>query len=102
MIAARLHKPDGGVCIMLVLEPGNIEKLKQGQPIHKYLAEFLPELKLSVELLFAYTPDALWVAGQMKHCQNDAIKLAEILQQSLSRPAVTVRGKSAEEMKKVF
>jgi hypothetical protein len=56
MIAARLHDEKGPVCLMLVLEPGNIEKLKAGQPIHKWLNEFIPELPTKVELLFAYYP----------------------------------------------
>jgi hypothetical protein len=98
MIAARLHNTDGGLCIMIVLEPGNIEKLKQGQPIHKFLNEFMPELNTSVELLFAYTPDAEWVAEQLQK-KGSVQHLAEILDQSLSRPEVTVRGKSAEDMK---
>lgn len=100
MIAARLHKPDGGICIMLVLEPANIDKLKQGQPIHKFLSEFLPELKMNVELLFAYTPDAVWVSEQIaKH--GSAHHLAEVLEKSLLRPEVHIRGKGAEDMKKV-
>lgn len=100
MIAVRLHNPDGGVCIMIVFEPGNVDKLKQGQPIHKFLSEFLPELKMNVELLFAYTPDAEWVAGQInKH--DSAEQLAEVLEQSLSRAEVHVRDRSAEDMKRV-
>ena len=101
MIAARLH--DGKkICLMLVLEPGNLEKLKSGQPIHKFLNEFMPDLKTSVELLLAYTPDAVWVAEQMKHCPNDARRLAEIVEQSLTREPVVVRDHTAEDMKKVF
>jgi hypothetical protein len=100
MIAARLHDEDGNVCVMLVLEPGNLEKLKRGEPIYKWLNEFLPELHQKIELLFCYTPDAMWVAEQMKGCQGDALKLAEILQQSLSREPVVVRPRDAEEMKR--
>ena len=100
MIAARLSKDDG-IVIMLVLEPGNIEKLKSGQPIHKYLNEFMPELSTSVELLFSYTPDALWVAEQMKSSPGDCSKLADVIQESLSRPEVVMRGKSVEEMRKM-
>jgi hypothetical protein len=101
MIAARLHDEKGGVCIMLVLEPGNIEKLKRGEPIHKWLNEFIPELPTKVELLFAYTPDAVWVAEQLKGAKGgDALKLAEIVEQSLSRTSVVVRDKTAEDMKR--
>lgn len=101
MIAARLHGPNGQTAILLVLEPGNIEKLKRGEPIHKFLAEFMPELKTDVELVFAYTPDAVWVAEQLGKGRN-AGRLAEILEESLSRPEVVVRDKTAEEMKKVL
>ncbi len=101
MIAARLHK-EKAVCILLVLEPGNLEKLEKGEPIHKFLNEFIPDLKTPVELLLAYTPDAVWVAEQMKHCPNDAQRLAEIVEKSLSRKPVLVRDRTAEEMKRVF
>ena len=102
MIAARLHDEDGSVCVMLVLEPGNLEKLKQGQPIHKWLNEFLPELHQKIELLFCYSPDVGWVAEQMKHCNGDALKLAEVIQQSLSRKPIVVRDRTAEELKRVL
>jgi hypothetical protein len=101
VIAARLHSPEGKLAILLVLEPGNIEKLKRGQPIHRFLQEFMPELNTSVELVFAYTPDAVWVAEQLGKDRN-AGRLAEILNESLSRPEVVVRDKTAEEMKKVL
>jgi hypothetical protein len=104
MIAARLHNGEGEFCIMLVLEPGNLEKLKQGQPIHKWLSEFLPELPMKVELLFAYTPDAMWVAEQWKARGGNADPetMAEIIEESLSRKPVVVRDRTAEEMKRVF
>jgi hypothetical protein len=98
MIAARLHDEKGSICLMLVLEPGNLEKLKAGQPIHKWLNEFIPELPTKVELLFAYTPDAAWVAEQVKGCNGDALRLAEVIQESLDREPVVVRDKTAEEM----
>lgn len=100
MIAARLHDEKGSVCVMLVLEPGNLEKLKAGQPIHKWLNEFIPELPLKVELLFAYTPDAVWVAERMKGCKGDGLRLAELIQESLNRPPVVVRDRTAEEMRR--
>lgn len=103
MIAARLHDEENNICLLFVLEPGNIEKLKQGQPIHKWLNEFLPHLPQKVELLLAYSPDVVWVAEQMRaRGTNDAIEMAEIIKQSLTRKPVTVRDRTAEEMKKVF
>lgn len=101
MIAARLHGSDKGVCVMLVLEPGNIEKLQRGEPIHKWLNEFIPELPTKVELLLAYTPDAVWVAEQVKG-SKDAIELATVIERSLSRKPVLVRDKTAEELKRAF
>lgn len=104
MIAAKLHDEQGNICLMLVLEPGNLEKLKQGQPIHKWLNEFIPEIApMKVELLFAYTPDAVWVAEQMRDAGgDDAMKLAEIVEQSLTREPVLARDHRAEEMKRVL
>jgi hypothetical protein len=100
MIAARLHG-DGKLIVLMVLEPGNIEKLKQGQPIHKFLNEFIPELPTKIELMFAYSPDVEWVAQEMVKDPRNALRLAEILQESLSRKEVLVRDKSAEDMKKI-
>lgn len=102
MIAARLHDDSGKICLMIVLEPGNLEKLKQGQPIHKWLNEFIPELPQQVELLFAYSPDIVWVAEQVKDCKGDAIKLAEVIQASLTRTPVITRDRTAEELKRVI
>ena len=99
MIAARLHDDKGGVCVLLVLEPGNLEKLKRGDPIHKFLNEFIPELPTKVELLFAYTPDAVWVTEQLGK-NRDSTRLAEIIQESLSREPVVVRDKTAEDMRR--
>lgn len=106
MIAMRLHDEKGSVCVMLVLEPGNIEKLKQGMPIHKWLNEFIPELRTKIELLFAYSPDVEWVAAEMQRRgigkEGDAIKMAEIIQESLDRKPVVIRDKTAEELKRVL
>lgn len=102
MIAARLHD-EKGICILLVLEPGNIERLQQGKPIHKWLNEFIPELSSKVELLFAYSPDVPWVAEQMQKLgTKDAVTLGEIIEQSLSRKPVLVRDRTAEELKRVL
>jgi hypothetical protein len=98
MIAVRMSGEGGAVCVMLVLEPGNIEKLKRGEPIHKFLNEFMPELKQPVELLLAYSPDIEWVAEQFG-VDSDALRLAEILAESLKRPQVMRRGKAAEDLK---
>lgn len=101
MIAARLHDTEnGGIAILLVIEPGNIEKLKKGEPIHKYLNEFLPELTTKVELLLAYTPDAVWVSEQLRSRDDNTVDtLATVLNESLSRPEVIIQGPAAENLK---
>jgi len=101
MLALHGGSGDGRELILLVLEPGNIEKLKQGQPIHKYLSEFLPGLDRKVELVFAYTPDMEWVVKQIG-TSRDMETIGTALHESLSRPEVVVRGRSAEELKRVF
>lgn len=101
MLAARLSSPEGQQIIMIVLEPGNIQKLKEGQPIHKFLNEFMPELRTRVELMFCYSPDVAWCAEQLRN-GGDATKLAEVIQESLSRPEVFVRDKTAEDLKRTL
>lgn len=101
MIAARLSDDAGKIIIMLVLEPGNFEKLKSGAPIHKFLNEFIPELPTRIELMFAYTPDPIWVTEQLGK-DRDALRLAEIIQESLTRTPVLVRDRTVEEMKRHF
>ena len=81
MIAARLHDDNGGTIIMLVLEPGNFEKLKLGLPIHKFLNEFMPELRSNIELVFTYTPDIEWVT---ENVLPDGSNLTELITESLS------------------
>jgi hypothetical protein len=99
MIAARYHGPKGQQAILLVLEPGNIEKLKQGEPIHKFLNEFLPNLGKSIEIVIAYTPDIEWVAEQS---EADPSRLPELLLESLTRPEIVRTGPSTEDMKQVI
>lgn len=65
MLALHGGSADGRELVMLVLEPGNIEKIKKGQPIHKFLTEFLPGFDRQVELVIAYTPDMDWVVGKI-------------------------------------
>lgn len=99
MIAARLTNNEEGEIILIILEPGNIEKLKRGEPIHKFLNEFMPELSTKVQLMFAYTPDADWVSKQCGK-GSDSSRLADVLKESLSRPEVVRDSRSSEEMRK--
>lgn len=96
MIAAK-YGDDDKTIILLVLEPGNMEKLKKGEPIFKFLNEFLPNQKERIELVFAYTPDAVWVAEQVKA----GVDLPKAIEMSLTREPVLHRGKTAEDMVKV-
>lgn len=102
MLAMRGGSEDGKQqIIVLVLEPGNLEKIKRGEPIHKFLNEFMPELRTNVELVFAYTPDMEWLVEQIGK-SRDMETIAMAIQDSLNRAEVVNRGHSAEELKKVF
>jgi hypothetical protein len=101
MLALHGGDGEGREMIMLVLEPGNLEKLKQGQPIHKWLNEFIPGLDRKVELILAYTPDMEWVVKKIGK-SRDMETVATAIEESLSRPEVLVRGRTAEELKRVF
>lgn len=101
MLAMHGGSKDGSELLLIVLEPGNLEKLKQGQPVHKYLTELLPGINRKIELVFAYTPDMEWVVAQIGK-SRDMETIATVIAESLSRPEVVIRGRSAEEMKRVF
>lgn len=96
MIAARIDG-EGKTAILLVLEPGNIAKLEAGQPIYKFLNEFMPGLEERIELCFAYTPDAAWVTEQVLGGKD----LLKTIEESMTRTPVFVRPNEAEDMKKV-
>ena len=55
MIKFNAQEKDGGTIFAFILEPENIEYLKQGKPIHIYLVEFGTPSKDSV--LIAFTDD---------------------------------------------
>jgi hypothetical protein len=94
MLAFRM---DNLLC--LVLEPGNIDKLQIGQPIVKDLREFIPDLPEPMMLMLAWTPDAMWVADQLKRGKP----VAETLEKSLTREEVHVRPyQAAEDMTKAI
>jgi hypothetical protein len=101
MLALHGGSADGSELVMMVLEPGNIEKLKRGEPIHKFLSEFLPGFNRNVTLVLCYTPDMDWVVKQIGN-SRDMETIGHALQDSLSRPEVVVRGRTAEELKRVF
>jgi hypothetical protein len=100
MLALHGGNKDGEL-ILFVLEPGNLEKLKRGEPIHKYLSEFIPSLGRKVEMVIAYTPDIDWVVEQIGK-SRDMETIAMAIHESLSRETVVRDSKSAEDMKRVF
>lgn len=49
----------GDTCLVLVLEPGNIHKMKQGQPILQKLNDYFPDglpKKLELSIFYSETP----------------------------------------------
>lgn len=100
MLALTGGTKDNRRMLLMVLEPGNLEKLKRGEPIHKFLNEFFPELP-PIELIFAFSPDMDWLVGQIGK-SRDVETIAHAIHDSLSRPEVVIRDKSAEDMKRVF
>ena len=101
MLAMHGGSKDGSELLLIVLEPGNLEKLKQGQPIHKYLTELLPGINRQIELVFAYTPDMNWLVERIGKSRDMEV-IGTAMQEALSRPEVVIRGRTAEEMKRVF
>lgn len=98
MIAATLkteEKPDE-IGLLLVLEPGNLEKLKMGQPIVKKLRQYIPELGVEVELTIGYTPDSQYVVDQMSKGRS----MGEALKDAQFRPEVYVPMSEAENMRR--
>lgn len=84
MICARGESPEGAKSVLMILEPGNIEKLRLFQPIVKKLNEFIPELPFEVELVIGFTPDAPFVSGLITR----GVGLAEALKRSVAREEV--------------
>jgi hypothetical protein len=67
MIAAKFHNEETDTTtILLTLEPGNIAKLLAGEPVFKFLSEFLPTYPIRLKLAVTYTPDAAWVAEMVR------------------------------------
>jgi hypothetical protein len=81
VIAARIDNK-----LLIVIEPGNIEKLKIGKPLIVPLNKFMPELP-AVDLAIAYTPDIVWIAEQIK----SGVSLLDALGQGLGRVEVFLR-----------
>jgi hypothetical protein len=87
MITARINKGRERDTLLLVLEPGNLEKMKLGQSVKQELTSFIPELGVSITLLIAFTPDMQWVKDEFSKGGD----LLQVLQDSLTRPEVYLR-----------
>ena len=95
MIVLHAERENGRHELMVILEPGNIEKLKLGQPIPIDSKKFLGELG-TLDFAVAYTPDAVFVAQEYERSGDIAHSLAE----SMFRPEVFVR--DPEAVKRAF
>jgi hypothetical protein len=79
----KLGTGDGKV--LFILEPGNITRLKFGEPI----TVNLKELGLEGEIILAFCPDIEWLALQLgKHIPCSAETVVELLNEGATRPSV--------------
>jgi hypothetical protein len=92
MIAARFHHEETDTTtILITLEPANIAALQAGEPVFKFLMEFLPTYPLRLKLALTYTPDAAWVTELVRQGAD----LETVLQAAVTRRPV-VRPNAAE------
>jgi len=83
-----------GEQLVLILEPSNIEKLKNGEPLRT------PDRAI----LIAYCPDIVWLAEKITTIVDDERKLDVaafdvLLQEGLDRPTIY---RDDESLKKIF
>jgi hypothetical protein len=97
MIVARITDPDKprALIVLMILEPGNVVKMKNGEPISKELTEYgggplgrYDEL----HMLIAYTTDIKWLFEEFRRIPKDqmsAARLVELAEQGrMTRPEV--------------
>ncbi|HWF03411.1 MAG TPA: hypothetical protein VHA06_06975 [Candidatus Angelobacter sp.] len=80
--------------VALVLEPGNIERIRKGNTSIISLNELVPSLLLPAKLEIAldYTPDAVWLSQEFKRRDiKDAQAFLRLLKDSQLRPEVVER-----------
>ena len=82
---------------VLVLEPENIERLKQGRPAHS------PDNSV----FLYYTPDSMWLAGKVQEIVDsdgtlDVAAFESLVQEGLNRPTVFRTGPELDAVKKVL
>lgn len=61
---------------IIVLESGNIERMKQGHPIKTQ----------DGSILIAWTPDPVWLADQLMDTGGDPLRVAKAIEDSMKRP----------------
>jgi len=81
MIVLHLESKEGRHELLIVLEPGNIEKLKMGQPIPIDTRRLLAAELATLDFAIAFTPDAQFVATEWARTGD----VAQALQDSLYR-----------------
>jgi len=71
--------------MVLILEPGNLKRLRQGDPI----VLDPDETGLGRTIAIAFAPDVEWLAGKIKtSVPMDARNLSRLLVEGLSRPEI--------------
>jgi hypothetical protein len=80
MVLQTISGKTGKTFFMLVLDPGNIERLKAGKPILKNLSDINPEFIF--DFAVAYTPDMHFLMDRIKM----GIEVTDALEESLKMP----------------
>lgn len=94
MITARLENPDNpeqGSLLLIVLEPGNLDRLRVGKGIHVHLNELFPELTRRLTLEIGFAPDALWMEKAIRAMvagEGEIQTLNELFLEAHKRPEV--------------
>lgn len=96
MIILHYGTNDGVEGLMLVLEPGNIEKLRIGQPIVKRMKQLAPDSEIDFEISLVFTPDSQWVTDQLRAGKS----IGKALEDSLGRPEIFLRPFHAEQVER--
>jgi len=66
MIRLSTHTATGQRLIMLILEPDNLTRLRQDNPIRLDLRELVPELSASLDLVITYDADPEALASRLR------------------------------------
>jgi hypothetical protein len=69
-------KAAGGDVKIIILEAGNLDRLKAGDPAKT------PD----GTVLIAYTPDPVWLADKLMDSDGDGVKIAALIEEASKRP----------------